>query len=104
MHGVMNTTKWNELWTAMCTLHPRPRWRTREVNSGYVSDWDRDWFYHFRASSFRTIEWVEITTDTPSQHQSVKTVLRKIHVPADELDSGFKIYGYIPDAKYVDYL
>ncbi|WP_143696942.1 DUF6678 family protein [Vibrio coralliilyticus] len=65
MHGVMNTTKWNELWAAMCTLHPRPRWRTREVDSGYVSDWDRDWFYHFRASSFRTIEWVEITTDTP---------------------------------------
>ncbi|ERB66374.1 DUF6678 family protein [Vibrio coralliilyticus] len=50
MHGVMNTTKWNELWAAMCTLHPRPRWRTREV------------------------------------------------------DIGFKIYGYIPDAKYVDYL
>jgi|GEM_PF-6852862 len=56
----MDDTKWDEVRLAMYGLGPRsPRWRTRDRVSGYVSDWDGEWFYDFRTGGDDTIEWVE---------------------------------------------
>ena len=56
----MNNTKWDELRLAMYKLRERsPRFRTKDL-TGYLSEWDREWFYHFRGSGYVSIEWVEI--------------------------------------------
>ncbi len=37
-----------------------PRWRTRDVENGHLSEWDREWFHHFREGGYKFIQWVEI--------------------------------------------
>jgi hypothetical protein len=103
--GLMNSTKWDEVRLAMYGLEDlSPQWRTRDVKTGYVSDWDGEWFYHFRVGGYDTIEWVEIATVTEEQRMAVGDALRKIHVPGAETSSGFRIYGYAKPGQFVDYL
>ena len=53
---LMNNTKWDQLRLAMYDLDDfSPRWRTKDL-SGYLSDWDGEWFHHFRTSGYETIE------------------------------------------------
>ncbi len=104
MNGVMNNTKWDELRMAMYGLaESRPRWRTKDV-SGYLSPWDGDWFYHFRAGDYDSIEWVEIQIATPAQDEGVLELLRRIHLPGERVAQGFRIYGYVPDGARVNYI
>ncbi|NVB84594.1 MAG: hypothetical protein HOV81_39835 [Kofleriaceae bacterium] len=79
----MNDTKWEELRLAMYRIEPLPpAWRTRCVENGYVSPWDREWFYHFRDGGYGSIEWVEIKPDSAE------------HLPGLKTDNGFRILGY----------
>jgi hypothetical protein len=105
VHPAMNDTKWNELRLAMHELNSgSPRWRTRDIESGYESSWDREWFYHFREGGYRTIEWVEIAADNSEQLSEVQTALARIHVPGGRTETGFRVYGYIPAGKVIDYV
>ena len=105
MHPVMNNTKWDELRLAMYHLAgSSPRWRIRDVESGYESPWDREWFYHFRQGGYDTIEWVEIAADDPEQLSAIQTALANIRVPGNRTDLGFKVYGYISAGTTVDYV
>jgi hypothetical protein len=100
----MNNTKWDELRRAMYALgRATPRWRTKDI-SGYVWPWDGEWFYHFRGAGYRTIEWVEIRTDTPEQDAAIEAILRRIHVPGHRIDNGFRVYGYVRNGDTVDYI
>lgn len=57
MHPLMNDTKWDELRLAMYGLKGvASRWRTLDVESGYLSVWDRDWYYHFRNGGYKFIQ------------------------------------------------
>ena len=48
MFSVMNNSKWEALRLEMYELKvSSPRWRTKDLDTGYVSPWDGDWFYHF---------------------------------------------------------
>ena len=58
-HGVMNNTKWEELRLAMYGIEPAPRCRCM-TTSGYCSDADAEWFYHFRAGGYDDIRYVDI--------------------------------------------
>ena len=90
----MNDTKWDELRLAMYHLGDRhPRWRTKDI-SGYVSDWDGEWFYHFRQGGYLTIEWVEIQVSWPDQDAAVLELLQQIHVPGHRIENGFRVYGF----------
>ncbi len=101
----MNDTKWDELRLAMYSLNQlAPRWRTYDVENGYVSNWDREWYYHFRQGGYRTIEWIEIEIVSDRQRELVLDRLRQVHVPGEASDRGFLVFGHLPSGQTVDYL
>jgi hypothetical protein len=103
--SVMNDTKWDELRLAMYELGASsPQWRTKTLGSGYVSPWDGEWFYHFRAGGYADIEWVEIKLASPTQKMDVLTALRRVHVPGHETEDGFRVYGYVKAGEHLEYL
>ena len=60
--GLLNNTKWDEIRLAMHEFEFPPRWRTRDVETGFVSEWDREWFHHFYGE-YSSIEYLEIACD-----------------------------------------
>jgi hypothetical protein len=100
----MSNTKWEELRLAMSQLIPRPQWRTKDVESGYISQWDGDWFDHFRIGGYETIEWVEIKIISDEQNAAVLNVLRTIHVPGEKIAKGYRVYGYLPPGTTIDHI
>lgn len=105
MIGVMNNTKWDELRLAMYQLGAlSPRWRTKDRQTGYISEWDGEWFYHFRCGGYDTIEWVELKIESAPQRDSVREILRQVHVPGRETDAGFCVYGWVQAEKQVEYV
>jgi len=105
MYPLMNDTKWDELRKAMHGLHTlKPRWRTQEVDTGYVSEWDGDWFYHFRNGRYASIQWVEIAVETDAQRAAVLAELIRINVPGEAIASGYRIVGHTAPGHAVDYI
>jgi len=104
MTPAMNNTKWEELRLAMLDLEQPPRWRTRDIRTGYESPWDLEWCYHFRQGGYSSIEWVEIAAESPEKLLAIKAILAQVHVPGERTEAGFKVYGYIPVGKAVDYI
>jgi hypothetical protein len=105
MLSLMNDTKWDELRLAMYGLGPlSPKWRTLDVENGHLSDWDGEWFYHFRNGGYKFIKWVEIAIDSPAQRQAVLTELAKVHVPGESTETGFRVLGFAELGVEVDYL
>jgi hypothetical protein len=101
----MNDSKWDELRLAMYALGPQsPKWRTLDVENGYLSTWDREWFYHFRNGEYKCIKWVEIAVESQEQSQAVFAELVKIHVPGEKIESGFRVLGYAELGTEVDYI
>lgn len=105
MYPVMNNTKWEELRLVMYSLGAsHPEWRIRIVNSGHVSEWDGEWFYHFNDGGYGDIEWVEIKIASEAQKNRVLNELKRIHVPGYETEIGFKVYGYVALGHIVEYI
>lgn len=100
----MNDTKWKEIQREMYKLEKSPLWRTKSVQNGYVSSWDGEWFYHFSERGFSDIEWLEIMIMNESESLIVLSLLRSIRVPGEKTVHGYKIYGYIPEGKSIEYL
>jgi hypothetical protein len=92
--SVMNDTKWREVCLGMYALEPRPRFRTRDLLSppGYVSAWDREWYYHPRP--YLTIEWMEVEPVEGANVGPVVDVLRRVGAPFERTDGGVRVYGY----------
>jgi len=105
MLPLMNDSKWDELRLAMYTLGTlRPRWRTLDVENGYLSPWDGEWFYHFRNGGYKSIKWVELAVETQEQRQAVLSELVKIHVPGEKTEDGFRVLGYAELGAEVNYI
>lgn len=105
MHPLMSATKWDELRQAMYALDElAPRWRTLDVESGYLSAWDREWFHHFRNGGYKWIQCVEIAVDTDEQRAAVLMELVRIHVPGERTESGYRVFGYAKVGEVVDYI
>jgi hypothetical protein len=103
MTALMNNTKWEKLRLSMCALQSlHIRWRTKDL-SGHVSEWDGDWYYHFRDGGYKSIEWVEIRVSA-EQHAAVLSLLQRIHLPGHCIPGGFRIYGYSPAGTAVSYI
>ena len=101
----MNDTKWNELRLGMYGLEAlSPRWRTKDADNGNVSEWDTEWFHHFRIGGYATIEWVELATPDEAQRRAVLAVLKRIHVPGDETAEGFRVFGYVDSGQTVGWI
>jgi hypothetical protein len=105
MLPLMSDTKWDELRLAMYELGPlSPKWRTLDVENGYLSNWDGEWFYHFRSGGYKFIKWVEIAIESREQKHAVLIQLVKVHVPGTTTESGFRVLGYGELGEEVDYL
>ena len=102
---LMNNTKWNELRVAMHRLgQPYPKWRTKCVENGYVSDWDADWLEHLPLCGYEIIEWLEIKVASDDQAAAVLNVLRSVHLPGEKIAGGYRVYGYLSPGAAVDYI
>jgi hypothetical protein len=105
VNPLLNDTKWEELRVAMHDLGVlSPQWRTLDLKSGYLSPWDVNWYYHFRADGYSTIEWVEIKTTTSEQMAAVLAALKLIHLPGCRTDQGFRVYGYSRKGDALEYI
>lgn len=103
--GLMNDTKWDELRLAMHRLGKNsPKWRTMDVESGYLSAWDGDWFYHFRTGEYKTIAYVEIRVTDDASRDLIRHALADIHVPGHENEEGFVVFGYKRPGEPVDFI
>ncbi len=100
----MNNTKWEELRLAMYNLGElRPMWRVKDL-SGHLSEWDGEWYYHFRGAGYGSIAWVEIKVLSADQEALVRSLLQKIHLPGHRVEDGFRIYGYVEDGFSIGYI
>ncbi len=107
-HGlvpVMNNTKWDELRLTMYSLGPLcPKWRTKDIQTGFIPEWDGEWFHHFRTGTYECIEWVDISVTSPEQENAVLNALKTIHVPGERNEDGFRVFGYAEPGKAIDYI
>lgn len=103
LNPVMKDTKWNELRLAMYALDPAPAWSTLSTN-GHRSQHDTEWFYHFRDGGYEDIAHVDIFAADEDMRGRIRSALRPIHVPGEETAEGFRVFGYIADGQFVDYL
>ena len=97
----MNNTKWNEIRLAMNDIPYTVKQRTKDLENGYISQWNADWFYHFMIGGYKTIEWLEIQF-TSKTKDIIVNKLKEINVPAELLENSVKIYGYKDG--FIDYL
>jgi len=105
MHPLMNNTKWDELRLAMYGLEDLcPQWRTKDVESGYISAWDGEWYYHFKNGGYKFIEWLEIKILSAEQDAAVIRELKAIHVPGCRTVHGFKVVGYTRQEDTIEYI
>ena len=102
-NSLMNNTKWEEIRLAMYEYPLTALWRIKNIDSGYLSNWDGEWFYHFRAEGYETIEWLEIKIDNEVIKNEVESILRKIHVSGKVLKDSIKVYGYSKD-ELIEYI
>lgn len=102
-HSVMNNTKWDELRLAMHALDRRPLWRYKDVN-GHYSGYHREWFLHFRSGDYASILYVDITADDPAHREAIRDALKAIHLPGEETESGFRVFGYGQKGQTLEYL
>jgi hypothetical protein len=100
---LMNNTKWSELRLAMDGMDPSPRWITLSDN-GHLSSPDRDWYYHFSVGGYKDTVYVDILTDTREQRDQVRSALKRIHLPGEETELGFRVYGYAQAGQVIDYI
>ncbi|WP_425229167.1 DUF6678 family protein [Sphingomonas sp.] len=98
LNPVMNNTKRDELRLAMYAITPPPSWSTHSTN-GYRSSPDREWFYHFRDGGYELILYVDINVDSLIHRELVRSALKKVHVPGEELADGFRVFGYLEDGR-----
>ena len=101
--SLMNNTKWEEIRLAMLKYPSATVWRTKDICNGYLSNWDGEWFYHFKLGGYDNIEWLEIKVDDDKSKNEVVNILREIHVPGEVLINSIKIYGYKKDG-FADYI
>ena len=106
MNHLLNHTKWEEIRLSMYNLAINIKlaikWRVKNIDNGYVSAWDSEWYYHFKNGGYEMIEWLEILTPDPSIQAFVLKELKKIHVPGKVQPESVLVYGYSNDL--VDYL
>jgi hypothetical protein len=74
------------------------------VENGHLSDWDGEWFHHFRSGGYKFIKWVEIAVENAEQTRAVVTELARVHVPGTPTETGYRVLGYVELGIAVDYL
>lgn len=100
---LMNNTKWDEIRLAMSSLPISPEWRTKDLENGYISEWDREWLYHFKIGGYETIEWLEIRHASLEQKEKILMELSSIHVPLEIKEKTVKVYGFVLPGVFIEH-
>ena len=102
----MNNTKWNEIFRAFYENELKQdssiiMWRTKDIDSGYLSDWDGTWT-HFGADprEWDKIDFLQIRL-TPENKDYVLKCLKQIHVPGVVEEDRITVFGYRTDVDYI---
>ncbi|MGQ3214773.1 DUF6678 family protein [Shinella sp.] len=103
LHPVMNNTKWDELRLAMYGLGSLTYFRAKDMN-GYYSPPDAEWFHHFRTGGYETMVYVDIIAKDATHREAIRAALKRVHVPGDETELGFRVFGYTERGQAVDYI
>jgi Family of unknown function (DUF6678) len=101
---VMNDTKWEEIRLLMYDYPNNNQWRTKDIETGFICNWDGEWFYHFMIDGYKHIEWLEIKVKTEEIRKDILDILKSIHVPGEIFDKVIRVYGYVELGKSVDYI
>ena len=72
--------------------------------SGFKSRKDRGWYYHFREGGYEDIYFVDIFYDDEQHRKLILEQIRTIHLPGEEIQGGFRIYGYARPGQELAYL
>ncbi len=87
--GAANNTKWNKLISEIRELPYKPCYRTKVV-SGYISEWDSEWYYHL-PFPLLCVEWIDINLS-----ESVLDLIQNIGFEFETTESFIRVWGYFP--------
>ncbi|MCK1425253.1 hypothetical protein IVB14_15825 [Bradyrhizobium sp. 180] len=89
-YSAANDTKWRELREAMLALAPsdQPRFRCKNLETGNLSQWDGEWFYHWMSVGWDWMEWAELSTETAHQRELVRAILRRMRFAGEQTTAG----------------
>lgn len=98
--SLANNTKWNELIHEIRAMNDwKPSYRSKSV-TGYVSDWDTEWFYHL-PFPFLCVEWFDISLQsnesTPDDYVVwLEGIVSAIGFEFEIKNDILRIWGYGP--------
>lgn len=95
-YSVCNHTKWMELRTRALDVETenRPEFRSKYIPNGHISNWDCEWFYHFRDGGFEGLEWIELRGRI-LQHKPFQNQIEEIGFVGRKERSTLQLFGYL---------
>jgi len=93
----MNDTKWRELCAGFQNWPQPPRYRVQDLLAvdHYVSDWDREWYYHPRP--YVSIRWLEVEL-APEQIAAAVALCKEVGAQTEATAAGIRIWGWAASA------
>jgi hypothetical protein len=100
----MNIPKWEELRLAMLSFERQPPWRTRDAEKGMNHPGTPNGSITSASAAFTPQSGLRLPHRVPSTFRKLKEALARLHVPGERTEDGFKVYGFIPIGKALDYV
>ena len=87
--SVLNSTRWNELFTALETIRLELDFRRKDLRFDDDPHWDGDVYQVFGLDQF--IEWMDIRSRvTPALEEKVAA----LGIPYEKINDVIRVYGY----------
>jgi hypothetical protein len=94
--SVSNNTKWEELRAAMLELPAghRPQFRS-ETLEGHQSEFDGEWFYHFREGGYADIRYFDLRSPNEECDDHVSAAIQRVGLHAERVAPLiWRVFGY----------
>jgi len=93
----MNDTKWREVCEGFCHWPQTPRFRVHDLLAadGYLSEWDREWYYH--PLPYVSIQWLEVELRDEQVAAGVE-LCKRVGAAVERSPVGLRIWGWIGPA------
>ena len=89
----MNDTKWLEICEGFRHWPKAPRFRIHDLLAAddYISEWDREWYYHPRP--YLSIQWLEVELGS-EQVSLALAMCKRIGAAVERTPDGICIWGW----------